>query len=105
MRAKDKQAVAALRSALAAIDNAEAVAAPQPPLHAAPDSGAGTDEPPPSGGPSSGAGAEEIPIGAGSGSDADGAGTPIAGAVVGLAAGEVERRTLTGAGDGGARPP
>jgi uncharacterized protein len=67
MGAQDKQAVAALRSALAAIDNAEAVAAPQPPLHAAP------------------------------GSDAGGEGIPIAGAVVGLGAGEVERRSLSGA--------
>ena len=67
VRARDKQAVAALRSALAAIDNAEAVDTPQAP---------------PGQGPGSAARAEQ---------------TPIAGAVLGLGAGEVARRKLTAA--------
>ena len=66
MKARDKQAVGALRSALAAIDNAEAVDVPRP-TH----------------GQGSGLAAVEQ--------------TPIAGAVVGLGAGEVERRSLTAA--------
>jgi uncharacterized protein len=69
MKARDQQAVAALRSALAAIDNAEAVDATNPPLGQA-------------------------------GAEGDGAGLPgnaatVAGAVPGLGAGEVERRSLT----------
>ena len=67
MKARDQQAVAALRSTLAAIDNAEAVSV-------TPGTGTG---------------------GAGQASPAGGEGSPIAGAVVGLGAAEVERRTLT----------
>jgi uncharacterized protein len=70
IKARDQTAVAALRSALAAIDNAEAVDVGNPP--------------PPV------LGAEE-----GQGPTAGAA--PVAGAVVGLGAGEVERRRLTAA--------
>jgi uncharacterized protein len=61
MKVRDQHAVAALRSALAAIDNAEAVEAPGVPDAAPPGTGPG----------------------------------PVAGAVRGLGAGEVERRRLT----------
>jgi uncharacterized protein YqeY len=73
IKARDQTAVAALRSALAAIDNAEAVQAgnPPPPAPAA-------DEGP---GPTAGGASE----------------TPVAGAVAGVGAGEVERRRLTAA--------
>jgi uncharacterized protein YqeY len=64
MKARDKRAVAVLRSTLAAIDNAEAVDAAQ-----APSAGGGR------------------PAGEGE----------IAGAVLGVGAAEVERRTLTAA--------
>jgi hypothetical protein len=67
MKARDRVAVAALRSALAAIANAEAVDPPQPP--------------PPAQRPDHG----------GSGS-----GPAFAGAVAGLGATEVERRRLSG---------
>jgi uncharacterized protein len=70
LKARDQPAVAALRSALAAIDNAEAVEVGNPPP-AAP----AADEGP---GPTAGA-------------------APVAGAVVGVGAGEVERRRLTAA--------
>jgi hypothetical protein len=77
MKARDRVAVAALRSALAAIANAEAVDPPQPPPPAQrPDHG--------------GSGAEQLDHG-GSGS-----GPAFAGAVAGLGATEVERRRLSG---------
>ena len=77
MKARDKPAIAALRSTLAAIDNAEAVDAAQVPPAAA-------------GQPAS----EEIPP-AGRGRPAgEGA---IAGAALGVGAAEVERRALTAA--------
>jgi uncharacterized protein YqeY len=69
MKARDQQAVAALRSALAAIDNAEAVDATSHPLG-------------PAGAGDGGAGVPERAA-------------PVAGAVLGLGAGEVERRSLT----------
>jgi hypothetical protein len=69
MKARDQQAVAALRSALAAIDNAEAVDATNPLIGQA---GAG-----------------------GGGAGVPGSAAPVAGAVLGLGAGEVERRSLT----------
>ena len=72
MKARDQQTVAALRSALAAIDNAEAVEVTSTPPPAQPG-------PPPEG---EGVGAPERA-------------TPVAGAVIGLGAGEVERRSLT----------
>jgi uncharacterized protein len=88
MKARDQAAVAALRSALAAIDNAEAVEVTDPPLPAPPPGQAPTATP--NEGPGSGErmtrGTEASP-GAGS--------TGVAGAVVGLGAGEVERRRLT----------
>ena len=77
MKARDKPAIAALRSTLAAIDNAEAVDAAQVPPAAA-------------GQPAS----EEIPP-AGRGRPA-GVGA-IAGAALGVGAAEVERRALTAA--------
>ena len=67
MKARDRAAVAALRSALAAIANAEAVDPSQPP--------------PPAGHPGT----------AGAGGD-----PPFAGTVAGLGATEMERRRLTG---------
>jgi uncharacterized protein YqeY len=67
MKARDRVAVAALRSALAAIANAEAVDPPQPP--------------PPAGLPDHGG---------------SGGGPAFAGAVAGLGATEVERRRLSG---------
>jgi uncharacterized protein len=69
MKARDQQAVAALRSALAAIDNAEAVEATNPLIGQV---GAG-----------------------GGGAVVPGSAAPVAGAVRGLGAGEVERRSLT----------
>jgi hypothetical protein len=96
MKARDRQTVAALRSALAAIDNAEAVDVTNTPPSA--ESGPASEGehpgrpeeatqlagpgPPPGATPPAGAG----PV-AGAG--------PIAGAVVGVGAGEVERRSLT----------
>jgi uncharacterized protein len=77
MKARDKPAIAALRSTLAAIDNAEAVDAAQ-----VPPAGAGhptSEELPPAG--------RERPAGEGA----------IAGAALGVGAAEVERRALTAA--------
>jgi uncharacterized protein YqeY len=68
MKARDQQTVAALRSALAAIDNAEAVEVTGHPL-----------------GPAGAGGGAGVPEGA----------AAVAGAVLGLGAGEVERRSLT----------
>jgi hypothetical protein len=78
MKARDQQTVAALRSALAAIDNAEAVEVTSTPPPAQPG-------PPPE---REGAGTPE------SATPVAGAGS-VAGAVIGVGAGEVERRSLT----------
>jgi uncharacterized protein len=84
IKARDTVAVAALRSALAAIDNTEAVdldaAGPRP--------GAPEVQADP------GVEAEADP-GAGVGTDAVGVGPEFAGTVAGVGAGEVARRTLT----------
>jgi uncharacterized protein YqeY len=90
MKARDQQTVAALRSALAAIDNAEAVEVTSTPPPAQPG-------PPPEGG---GVGAPESAAPVAGAGPAAGAtpvaeAGPIAGAVIGLGAGEVERRSLT----------
>jgi len=82
MKARDQQTVAALRSALAAIDNAEAVEVTSTPPPAQP------GPPPEREGEAVGAPERAAPV-AGAG--------PIAGAVTGLGAGEVERRSLTAA--------
>lgn len=75
MKARDRVAVAALRSALSAIENAEAIDASDAPT--AVEQPAGTTDPP---------------------ADTDGAGHPgFAGSVAGLRAAEVERRVLTDA--------
>jgi uncharacterized protein len=95
MKARDKPAIAALRSTLAAIDNAEAVDAAQVPAAQVPPAAAGqpaSEEIPPAaaGQPAS----EEIPP-AGRGHPAgEGA---IAGAALGVGAAEVERRALSAA--------
>jgi uncharacterized protein len=98
MKARDRTTVAALRSALAAIDNAEAVEVntpppatrPQPAPSAATDEGPGTPAPAtPGTGATREAGATQVAGGSRAG------GSPVAGAVVGLGAGEVERRRLT----------
>jgi uncharacterized protein len=78
MKARDRLAVAALRSALAAIANAEAVGPSRAPPQA------GHPEPPGSEG--------GLPAPPGPGGD-----PPFAGTVAGLGAAEVERRSLTGA--------
>jgi uncharacterized protein len=70
MKARDKPAVATLRSTLAAIDNAEAV-----------DAAAGGGH----------------PVGEGAGAEAAGADAAIVGAALGVGAAEVERRVLTAA--------
>jgi uncharacterized protein YqeY len=80
MKARDRTTVAALRSALAAIDNAEAVEV--------------TNTPPP--GPAPSIAADQAPPAAERSTPAS-EGTPVAGAVLGLGAGEVERRKLTAA--------
>jgi uncharacterized protein len=74
MKARDQPAVTALRSALAAIDNAEAV-----------DTAKATPT------------AEAHPAGAGEVASGQVTGDEIVGAAVGLGAAEVERRTLTSA--------
>jgi hypothetical protein len=90
MKARDQQTVAALRSALAAIDNAEAVEVTSTPPPAQPDPAPGSEHP---GAPERATRvAEEGP--APRATPVAQAG-PIAGAVIGLGAGEVERRTLT----------
>jgi uncharacterized protein YqeY len=94
MKARDQQTVAALRSALAAIDNAEAVEVTSTPPPAQP------GPPPEREGEAVGAPERAAPV-AGAG-PAPGAtpvaeAGPIAGAVTGLGAGEVERRSLTAA--------
>jgi uncharacterized protein len=92
MKARDQRAVSALRSALAAIDNAEAVGSgAAAAVHAA---GAGeTAEAAETVGAGKTAGAETA------GAETAGVGETtearIAGAVVGVGAAEVERRTLT----------
>jgi uncharacterized protein len=91
MKARDQQTVAALRSALAAIDNAEAVEVTSTPPPAQPG-------PPPEG---EGVGAPERATPVAGAGPAPGAtppvaeAGPVAGAVIGLGAGEVERRRLT----------
>ena len=100
MKARDRVAVAALRSALAAIANAEAV----DPSQASSQSGrpAPAGPRPGSHGPRTGP-PEPEPTGSGTGpAEPGGAGLrpsdpPFAGTVAGLGAAEVERRTLTGA--------
>jgi uncharacterized protein len=94
IKARDTVAVAALRSALAAIDNTEAVdpdaAGPRPgapEVQADPGAGAEAEAHPR-------AGVEADP-GAGAGADAVGVGPEFAGTVAGVGAGEVARRTLT----------
>jgi hypothetical protein len=90
MKARDRQTVAALRSALAAIDNAEAVEVTSTPPPAQPDPAPESEHP---GAPERATRvAEEGP--APRATPVAQAG-PIAGAVIGLGAGEVERRTLT----------
>jgi uncharacterized protein YqeY len=89
LKARDQRAVTALRSALAAIDNAEAVdTANTPP---APNAHQGSGETPPGQGRPASA---EAPS-AGEGHPVVEA--EIAGAALGVGAAEVERRTLTGA--------
>jgi len=87
MKARDKRAVATLRSTLAAIDNAEAV-----------DAAAGRGHPAAAG---EGAAAEAASAGAaGAGAAVAGAavaGAAVAGAALGVGAAEVERRSLTAA--------
>jgi hypothetical protein len=90
MKARDQQTIAALRSALAAIDNAEAVEVTSTPPPAQPG-------PPPEG---EGVGAPERATPVAGAGPAPGAtpvaeAGPVAGAVIGLGAGEVERRRLT----------
>jgi hypothetical protein len=90
MEARDQQTVVALRSALAAIDNAEAVEVTSTPPPAQPG-------PPPEG---EGVGAPERATPVAGAGPAPGAtpvaeAGPVAGAVIGLGAGEVERRRLT----------
>jgi uncharacterized protein len=100
MKARDQHRVAALRSALAAIDNAEAVdptSTPPPGQAPTPAAGEGTT-PTESAGPGPVEGA--IPVAASVPSESAGPGpvegaTPVAGAVLGVGAGEVERRRLT----------
>jgi hypothetical protein len=92
MKAQDQQTVAALRSALAAIDNAEAVEVTGTPPPAQP------GPPPEREGEGVGAPERATPV-AGAG-PAPGAtpvaeAGPVAGTVIGLGAGEVERRRLT----------
>jgi uncharacterized protein len=95
IKARDTAAVAAVRSALAAIDNTEAVdpdaVGPRPVdpgAEADPADGAGSD-------PGAGAGAVGV---AGAGAGAVGvAGAEFAGTVAGVGAGEVARRLLTDA--------
>jgi uncharacterized protein YqeY len=85
MKARDKRAVATLRSTLAAIDNAEAV-----------DAAAGRGHP-----AAAGASAEAASRGAAgpeaAGAEAAGAEAVIVGAALGVGAAEVERRILTAA--------
>jgi uncharacterized protein len=83
MKARDRLAVTALRSALAAIANAEAIDSSRAPPQA------GHPEPTGSAPGFGGSGVGD-PEPAGSGSD-----PPFAGTVVGLGAAEVERRSLT----------
>ena len=90
MKARDQQTVAALRSALAAIDNAEAVEVTSTPPPAQPG-------PPPEG---EGVGGPDRATPVAGAGPAPGAtpvaeAGPVAGAVIGLGAGEVERRRLT----------
>jgi uncharacterized protein len=86
MKARDQRTVTALRSALAAIDNAEAVDTVSP---ARPEHGrrASREAPPAQGRPASG----EAP----SAGDGSATGARIAGAAVGVGAAEVQRRALT----------
>jgi uncharacterized protein len=112
MKARDRVAVAALRSALAAIANAEAVDPSRPPPQAAPppDSTGPVPEPPnPRAGhpepATSGTGHPE-PAGSGPGPRdprtgppepaGSGGDPPFAGTVAGVGATEMERRSLTG---------
>jgi uncharacterized protein len=98
MKARDQRAVTALRSALAAIDNAEAVDAAQavdtatapPAVEGRPASGGSRQGGPASGRPPPGGARPAASMDAPPGDRG-----PIAGAVVGLGAAEVQRRTLT----------
>jgi uncharacterized protein YqeY len=111
MKARDKQAVAALRSTLAAIDNAEAVST----VDASPAGRPGDGPAAGSGSGDGGTGASDSGYGAAAASGSGGGGTgasgsgdggpaapgageghpAVAGSVQGLGAAEVERRSLT----------
>jgi uncharacterized protein YqeY len=101
MKARDRVAVAALRSALAAIANAEAVdpSRSPPPAARSPDSGPSEESPDPRTGNQTPASSGPGPPGpraghqepAGSGGD-----PPFAGTVAGIGATEMDRRSLTG---------
>lgn len=97
LKARDRLAVAALRSTLAAIDNAEAVdattatATAAPPLGSAPESATrpAAADPSPRPAPAPAAPPQEVAA------DSGDRGAGFAGSVVGLGAAEVERRRLT----------
>ena len=102
MKARDQQTVAALRSALAAIDNAEAVevtSTPPPAQPGPPPEGEGVGAPEratPVAGTRPSPGATPVKeAGPVAGATPVAEAGPVAGAVIGLGAGEVERRRLT----------
>jgi hypothetical protein len=90
MKARDQQKVAALRSALAAIDNAEAVEVSSTPPPAQPGPAPESER---AGAPDKATRVAETGPAPRATSVAQAG--PIAGAVIGLGAGEVARRTLT----------